>query len=1000
MPKLVACMFAALLIILPAATFGEEPVDFARQIAPLLATHCLECHHGVDAKGGLVLSNRDRARVGGETGEEAIVAGDPDASPLWLRVESDEMPPKHPLPADAKTLLKRWISEGAEWGGENIDPFAYTTTKRAGYDWWSLQPLAKVQLPEIEEDRIGFNDVDRFIVARLRQAKLSPSPPAEPRALIRRLAFDLTGLPPDPEDVDRFRADPSDQAYRELVEKYLSSPAYGERWGRHWLDVVRFGESDGFERNNPRRTAWPYRDWVIEALNEDMPYDRFVRMQLIGDLLEPNLEGAAATGFWTAGVHNTVVGGSERMKKLAREDEIEDVLSAVGQTFLGLTVNCGRCHDHKFDPVTQAEYYRMASAISGLGFGERTADNPQFAESLREIEEQIAKLDVRRTGLEKKAREAVLAAREQGRLPIPDAPQPQARWEFDGDLRDQIGDLHGRAVGDIAFDKGALVLNGRQHVVTAKLKTPLKAKTLSAWVQLNSLKQRGGAVMSVQTPGGGVFDAIVFGEQEPQRWMAGSNFFRRTQPFGGPVEAEAGGGPVHVALVYREDGTITAYRDGLQYGKPIRKAELQPFESNQSEILFGLRHDPPGPGKWLTGRIHQASLYSRALTSAEVAAAAGNLSQYVTEEELAAQLSSEEYAALKSSRQKLDQLRKQRDQLAARAKQKVYTLTARKGAVVKRLDRGDPDLAQETVRPGAVAAVQGLNADFPLPPDAPEADRRRALADWITNINNPLLDRVIVNRVWHYHFGAGVVSTPNDLGFNGGRPTHPELLDWLADWFRQKDRRLKPLHRLLVTSATYRQSAMPDDDALQVDADNRLLWRMTPRRLEAEVVRDAMLVVAGKLNRKLGGPSFEDVSVTPNNGTTYYEPKSEMDESFFRRTVYRFNPRGGRSALLDTFDCPDPAAATPRRAVTTTPLQALSLFNNRFVLAMSSHFADRVRRQAEAENADPVDLAWRLAVARPPTEQERKLSLSLVEQHGLESLCRGLFNVSEFVIAY
>jgi hypothetical protein len=331
----------------------------------------------------------------------------------------------------------------------------------------------------------------------------------------------------------------------------------------------------------------------------------------------------------------------------------------------------------------------------------------------------------------------------------------------------------------------------------------------------------------------------------------------------------------------------------------------------------------------------------------------------------------------------------------------VHTLTPGAGETVRVLGRGDPDAAGEIVAPGTTTAIASVAADFGLPPDASEAERRRRLADWITHEDNPLFARVVVNRVWHHHFGAGLVETPSDFGFNGGRPSHPDLLDWLAFEFRRHGQRLSWLHRLIVTSQTYRQASRPSDADPRgpaIDVDNRLLWHGPSRRLEAESLRDAMLAVSGALDETRGGPGFRDVSITLNSGTTYYEPLDTDVPGSLRRTIYRFGPRGSRSPLLETFDCPDPSATAPRRTVTTTPLQSLALLNDAFVFRMADAFASRVEREQGDDVTRQATRAWRLAIGRDPDDGERRLSERLVMDHGLAALCRGLFNVTEFVV--
>ena len=990
----------SLLLCQPANLLARQ-INFDKQIAPIFVSHCLECHSGAEPEGGLSLTDVNIAMNGGDSGK-VIVANDAAGSLLWEQVNDDEMPPKHPLSKQEKATLKEWIDQGAKWGKSPLDPFSITTSTRAGRDWWSLKPLQNINPPQVKGSDWGSNQIDAFVLNRLQKNGLQPSPEADPRTLIRRLYFDLLGLPPTPEQVALFVAAPSEEMYQLIVKELLMSKHYGERWGRHWLDVVRFGESDGFERNFPRKNAWHYRDWIIDALNADMPYDDFVRMQLIGDQLTGGIEGAAATGFWVAGVHNTTVGGSERMKQLARQDEIEEVLATLGQTFLGLTINCARCHEHKFDPVTQKEYYQLASSISGLGHGERVEQSPGFQRTLTSIKRRLSQLQSELSVMDANASKEIIEARQAEKIAAPKPPVAMARWEFDSDFNDSIGNLNGKAIGNAKIENGALILDGQSFVETAPVQRDIAEKTFEAWVQLENLEQRGGAAISIGTRNGGVFDAIVFGERTPKHWMPGSNGFVRTDSFNGFAE-EAVTKPVHIAIVYKKEGTIIGYRNGIAYGQPIRKSPIFNYKAGETEILFGLRHKPPGGNRFLKAKIHRAAFYDRALSPEEIAASAGESAKYVSEKQIVESLDRKQREQRKVIKSKIASLTVARDEVSEKANLRIYTLTAGKGKKTNVLLRGDPDNVGEVVSPAAFAAIEGLSSDFGLAPDAPEKIRRRKLAEWITHHENPLFARVMVNRIWHYHFGVGIVDTPNDFGFNGTRPSHPELLEYLAWQFRANGYRMKPLHRLIVNSSTYRQAAFgltktERQKAESKDASNRLLWRGNVRRLEAEALRDAMLAVTGKLNTEMGGPSFEDVSVILNKGTTYYEPIDVDGPEVWRRTVYRFNPRGGRSALLDTFDCPDSSTTTPRRSVTTTPLQSLSLMNNSFVLRMSDYFAQRVKSKAGKDETAQIIYAWRLAIARQPNEKELELSRQLVSKHGLPALCRGLFNFNEFVM--
>lgn len=992
MPRILA-VIALLFSALTASSAYAAAPDFDRQIATLFASRCLDCHSGPKPKGKLDLS-----RKAGTT--DVLVAGKPADSSLWQRVAAGEMPPKKPLPEAEQKLLKEWIEAGAKWGSDPIDPFRFSTSTRAGRDWWALQPVQRPTVPKLQNSKIIIrNEIDRFTIAKLSDKELSPSPEADRRTLIRRVYFDLIGLPPTPEEVEAFVKDTDANAYEKMVDRLLANPHYGERWARHWLDVVRYGETDGFERNTPRPNSWHYRDWVIRALNSDMPYDEFAKLQLAGDVLKSDDPDAVrATGFLVAGVHNTVL-GNDQMRAIARQDELEDIVGSVAQTFLGLTANCARCHDHKFDPIPQRDFYRLAAALGGVGFGERALPNPTATAEVARLATELEKVNKELTALEEPARKAVLTDKGIGKTDK-FVPAPVAAWDFRKSGDDLVGKLHAKAIGAAKFLPGGAACDGKTGFFrTPALPFNLKAKTLEAWVKLDNLTQRGGGVISVQTPDGQEFDAIVFGENEPMRWMAGSNFFLRTRPFGGTEEKDAANAFIHFAMTYNEDGTILGYRNGKPYGKGYTSKGPVAFHAEKAVVVFGCRHEPAGGNKMLAGAVSMARVYDIALSPEQVEASFAAGGGFVTDEELDAKLAP-------TQRTNRTNLRKQRDTLASeltllRARvmsAKVHANVPQLPPITRILARGDLATPGDVVTPGGIAAVRGSKADFDLKPDTPDADRRKKLVEWIASPNNPLFARVIVNRVWHYHFGTGIVETPNDFGFNGGQPSHPELLDWLASEFVERKYSLKALHKLIVTSATYRQSSAPRKDALAKDADNRLLWRYKPHRLEGEAVRDSMLAVSGLLNPAVGGKGFNDYKIRDFNGTAYFEPFDPVGPEFHRRSVYRFSPRGANQGLLDTFDCPDPAAAAPRRATTTTPLQALTLWNNGFALRMADAFAARVAKEADGIEKH-VRRAWQLAYQRDPTAEELKLGMKLVTDHGLKALCRVLFNSNEFVMA-
>ncbi len=976
--------------------------DFDHHIAPLIAQRCLTCHSGNEPKGKLDLSSRTTAMAGGESGI-AIKSGSLAESLLWQNIDSDQMPPKKPLSAAEKARFKAWIADGANWGTETIDPFRYSTDARAGSDWWSLQPLNNPQPPTTTRPDRASNPIDAFVHAKLNEAGLTPSIEADKRTLIRRLSFDLLGLPPTPDEINAYLTDTSEHAWANLVDRLLASPHYGERWARHWLDIVRFGESNGFEYDQPRDNAWPYRNWVIDALNQDMPYDEFVRMQLAGDILQPdNFSAITATGFLVAGPHNTTLPANDKMRMSMAQDEIEDLVGIVGQTFLGLTANCARCHDHKFDPISQKEYYQLAATLTGVTHGERSVQVELSAEQqqrLADIESGLSKIRTARDALEQSARSLILAERENGAAAPPEPPQALATWEFDGDFEDSVGSLNATAHGSAKIEDGCLVLDGKDAwVATQPCMIDLHEKTLEAWVQLDHLDQSGGGVISVQTLDGTTFDAIVFGEREPRKWMAGSNGFVRTMPFNGTDEADANARAVHFAIVYQKDGTIIGYRDGVPYGTSYRPGDLQSFAAGQFQIIFGLRHSPVGGNRMLAGRIQRAQVYNRALTADEVAASAGVADRnYVSSVQMLARLSPEQRAHHELLNSNLATLQAEKDGLKSLQLQTLYTCVSNSPGITRVLNRGDVGSPADEVSPAGLSAVSGRSPDFGLAVNASDADRRLKLAEWVTHSDNPLFARVMVNRLWQYHFGQGMVTTPSDFGFNGGQPSHPDLLDWLAQEFRNGGFRLKPMHRRMVTSATYRQASAHNAAASLIDADNRLLWRRTPQRLEAEEIRDAVLVATGQLNSAIGGVGYRDVRHFQFKGSNFYETVNETGPEALRRTIYRFSPRGGRNPFLDTFDCPDPSVTTPKRAATTTPLQALALMNNALVFTLADDFADRMQREAGQTTAAQVKLVYLVAYGREADEQEVQLASGFVNEHGLASFCRVILNSNEFL---
>ncbi len=886
-------------------------------------------------------------------------------------------------------------------GSDCLFRFARGGTPARGSDWWSLRPIQST-FPAIA-DSATTNPIDAFIRAKRVSAHLQPSGPADRLTLIRRVTFDLTGLPPTPGEIDSFLADQSIDAYEKLVDRLLASPAYGERWARHWLDAVRYSESHGFEYDRLRDNAWQFRDYVIRAFNSDKPYGDFVREQIAGDVLAgAGPDGVVATGMLVSGPYDQAGLGaaSAVIRAKAREDELEDMLSTVSQTFLGVTLNCARCHDHKFDPYTSRDYYRMKAIFAGVFPGDRpirpTANDKARQARVEKLEHRLGELRQQTARLESQARAKL--ATNHGPVEVDrDAslPKPIARWTFDGNAKDSIGRLDARLKNGAKIANGRLIVDGkRAFAETPKLDRDLSAKTLEAWVALPTLKQGGGGVVSIQTPDGATFDAIVFAEQKPLRWTAGSNSFVRTRDVGGSDESAKPGELIHMAIAYADGGRITIYRNGRPYGNayvPDGSSRPVRFAAKHSQVIFGMRH-VGGGNAFLRGEIEEARLYDYALSPKQVRASfqAGverfsldALRAAMSEDDRRVHVAAErESARIESA---LSELRQSSVTYAANPKQPGPTTILRRGDVEK---PGDP------VTPGSPGVVKGPPA-MSLSANSPEAERRRAFAEWVVHPDNPLTWRVIVNRIWQHHFGEGLVRTPSDFGFNGERPTHPELLDWLASTFCKSGGRLKSLHRFILTSMTYRQSSAFRHEAAKIDVDNRMLWRFAPRRLEAEAIRDAMLAVSGKLNREVGGPSFRPFRIETFN-SAFYIPYDEDRRDFNRRSVYRMNVTSSRDPVLDVLDCPDPSVKTPRRTTTTTPLQALTLMNNPFTNRMAKSFAERLKQDGGDNVVAQVRRAYWLALGRAPSVQEQSRAEAAVRSAGLESVCWALLNSSEF----
>ena len=960
-----------------------------------ILTRCITCHRGVTSPSNLDLSSRQGALEGGFSGP-ALVPGVPPESLLLKKSSGGEMPPGDPLNSEEIETLRLWIEAGAAW--PDLTPSA--TRPAASSDkptWWSLTPLGPSKVPDLEDASWVQKPLDGFVLRGLYDRGLLPSGEADRRTLIRRATLDLTGLPPTPEEIEAFEANTSTGAYEMLLDRLLASPEYGERWGRHWLDLARFGESQGYERDKIRDNAWPYRDYVIDSFNQDKPYPQFVREQLAGDVIEPTTRASiAATGFLVAAPWDEV-GHSQQsviMRKRVRAEEMEDMVGTVAQTFLGLTVNCARCHDHKFDPISQRDYYRLKAALDGVWHGDRSllnsAENEAHHRRVNTFQEKIRQLMSEVAALHESARERILKRR--------DDPPPVAitgllsRWAFDADAYDPLGALHGLfhsstviAEGSLSFGKDETQFN------TLPLQQDLGEKTLEAWLRIGD-HSKGASFLALrrETPKPSGRTDILRYDGHTRSWLNASEHASRTTAFEKSRETEGVSAPVHIAITYDLQDRISIYRQGelhASYG-PKREGpatKLQVFRSQTARVRFG-----PLQG----ARIEEARLYGRALTSEEIRRSFQSGIRNVDCSEVLGELSGEERKRRDLLLTELERQRKELEELPPIPQ--VYAANSRQPRPTYIQSRGDPAKPGDQVLPGGLSSIAALPADLGLEENAPEGERRLRLADWILDRRNPLTARVLVNRVWQHHFGRGIVGTSNDFGVNGEQPSHPELLDWLACWLMEHGWSLKALHKEIMLSSTYQQSSGFRKAPAEKDPDNRLLWRFSPRRLEAEVIRDALLASSGELNRERGGPGFRPFEVEIFN-THFYHLRDLDEVEMNRRSVYRLVVRSARDPLLEAFDCPDSAFKAPRRGITTTPLQALAMMNNSFVLRQSDRLSGRIEGEGTRVVASQVERVYRLTLGRAPRDDETKRALDHVHSYGLGSLCWALFNSSEFL---
>ena len=1029
---------------------SEAPVQFVRDVAPILEKNCLLCHKA-GSESGLDLTNPRQLLEG----HEWIVPQHPETSPLMDVVSAaDGGTPQMPKDGQALSdtqvgILHSWIKQGAVWPENVTLPIL-----------WSLAPVRSDLVPPVSSDNELFaeSSIDAFVSARLKDAGLNLSEGASRRVLIRRLSYDLLGLPPTPDEIDAFESDTRPDAWGRLVDRILASPNYGERWGQHWLDVVRFSESNGFEDDAPRPHAWPYRDYVIRSLNSDKPYDQFVREQIAGDALRRqrvSRDSMIATSMLVLGPfdHAAAVSASKTEQLRAREVMLEELVTTVSQTFLGLTVNCARCHDHKFDPILQTDYYRIKAVFEGVHQADKSAFTAkQIIAPHEQLEWQFHQQEVQRAEASlSRMRDRLDAVNDvKNLIPLNDS---VALWQFDG-----VGTKNG---ADWEQDR-----RGGQSPIQRKWTALFGAPPATKIAAVNSdqkvLDSGRGTVLRNEVGGAGyaIIPSIDGTELMPP--VGPMSIFARvryTGAFAGTEDVFRIGnrGDQHrdsigfeiIAETGRQDapdqqksklararfvvtGTEQPREVGVQSTGVLQLDRwydlvgvFAPLEDGTGRITLAVRDTNSGKqiGETVTQNVQFGSLSSAPSQNLLffVAPSFNNGAQPNAQMDIAAvwhrELSRDEVEWLSATeRDAIPHTGPQRRQIISLLEREIQNKKAdiqklhkkfetpphaligiRKTPVETVLfERGDVTQPRESVLAGGLSAIKTLPAKFELFSGNPEEERRQALANWLTDARNPLTARVIVNRVWHHHFRTGIVDTPSDFGVNGGRPSHPELLDYLTARFVHGDQwSIKKLHRRILLSATWRQSSTYDAESAKRDGGNRLLWRYPPRRLDAESVRDSMLAISGQLNRGLGGPSFQPFTTTRFN-TTFYHLFDNGEPQYNRRTVYRMNVNTGRDPLLDALDCPAPSVLTPRRQQTITPLQALGLMNDTFVLRQAAMLAVEIQ-VADQDEASHIRQAWQRTLGRFPTDDELKSARQLLADSNLETLCWVLFNTSEFL---
>lgn len=927
-------------------TSAQEPVDFGRDIQPILAKRCYACHGPDTAEGGLRLNRRESALARNESGAVTIVPKNPQQSELLKRItstdESNQMPPEGARLTPAQIdLIQRWIAEGADW-----------------QEHWAFQKPKAAPLPKSSDPAWNLNPVDAFVREKLDHAKLTPAPPASKTTLLRRVTYDLTGLPPTPAEVEAFLADTSPQAYEKLVDRLLQAPQFGEKWARHWLDVVRYADTNSFERDGAKPNAWRYRDYVIRAFNSDKPYDRFVKEQLAGDeLSDGGNDGLIATGFYRLGLWDDEP--ADRL--LAQYDVFDDIITTAGQGFLGLTINCARCHDHKIDPIPAREYYSLLAFFQNLtpnGYPNPQTEQPLFEDaaarkayeaSVEKHRQQMDETQAKITSVEKEFREKL--AQRDTTPEVPDLDDVEYKFYRDtwsklpnfDDLKPETVAKAERPYFDISVATREFAFG---FVFTGDLKVPADGEYTFL------LDSDDGSRLSIDGERILLYDGI--------------------HGVGSPKSAKV----------------------ALKAGR--RKIRVDYFQGPTGDK--GLYLSWSGPG-FVNRHLSAPSVKGAANKRRDLVAAMKESGR-----EILGQERYQEYQQLTKSLNDLKQNPPAADKALCVTE---HGPNAPETVIFK---RGNPQSPGDKVVPAFLSSLGGGQAVLPTPqPGAKSSGRRLALAEWIASRDNPQTARVMVNRIWQHLFGRGIVRSPNNFGLLGDRPTHPELLDWLAVRFMDDGWRMKSLMKLIVMSNTYQMSSQTNAAALEKDPLNNLFWRHDMRRLNAEELRDSILAVSGNLSLKPFGPGIfpeisDEVKAGQSNPGQGWGKSSPEDAA--RRSVYVFVKRSLPLPMLSDFDFPDTDGSCAARFATTQPTQALGMLNGKFLNDQAVILAKRLQKDAPNDVTAQIKQAYFLTTGHAPSDaavtRGQQLMDAMQQKHGVTAdraltlFCLMTLNLNEF----